>query len=159
MKHFEFIEYPVSEDDILDMYIKKLSNREIHVLLCVTVHELSIKELVKVVLNNGLDGVLVSEIRNNNDVTYTSALYSYLQKLPVPYNTFSWDIIASVKDGCSYTELEKAGITGVISNGSYIQFKIPALLNNIDYHSTRLSNMKNRCSIDDILEYYYTVAL
>jgi hypothetical protein len=160
MEYFEFIEYPFTEEQILSSYTRKVADRRIHVLLCITVHELTVKDLVKEMVSNGFDGALVSGINNDDDIEYVKTLKRYLHSLPLPYKNFNWDVIITLNTGLDIDARElEDDVLGVVSNGKYKSFRNPRVLNNIDYHSTRLYNIKNMIGtgendIDTILRYY-----
>lgn len=163
MEHFEFIEYPYTEEQILSSYTRKISDRRIHVLLCIMVHELTTKDLVKEIVSNGFDGALVSGINNDDDIEYIKRLKRYLYSLPLPYKNFNWDLIVTLKTGLDIgiKELED-DVLGIVSNDKYTSFRNPRVLNNIDYHSTKLYSIKktitdvdtNESDIETILRYY-----
>lgn len=166
MHEFKFLEFPFDEDAVIDMYKEKINDRNIHVLLCITIHELCIKELIKVLVCNGFDGVLLSGIgRHEEDTMYIQSLYKCLYSMPAPYSSFKWDIIASISrdfDKINTDNLKM--ITGIVYKGNYKQFNIPRIMNNIDYHSTKLYKIRNDMTdvieyqkqLDNILSYYIT---
>jgi hypothetical protein len=127
------------------------------------VHELTTKDLVKEIVSNGFDGALVSGINNDDDIEYIKRLKRYLYSLPLPYKNFNWDLIVTLKTGLDIgiKELED-DVLGIVSNDKYTSFRNPRVLNNIDYHSTKLYSIKktitdvdtNESDIETILRYY-----
>lgn len=155
MQTYKFIEYPFDTQTVRDGFQEKVKDRHMHMILCVTPGEILEAELVKLLLVNGFDGVLVSGMETFDDERYIKRVNGYLQALPTPYNDVCWDIIAGINQEWLIKSLNKV-VTGVVFNKKYIRVQDTGLLNNLDYHSSELYKLRSFPSsdIDDIIDCY-----
>ena len=107
---------------------------------------ISYKAMIKLVIENGVDGIIFTDVWSLEDVCTISKFTSMLFKLPEPYSHVLWDVYIRIKE-CSLLTSDVCfalipNLRGVIiGNTLYKGKRHGSIHGHINYHSNTLNEL------------------
>ena len=150
----QILMHPTNQEQIIQSFKFKIQNRTCKMLLYITIDcNLSVREIVKLMITNGFDGLVVTNVYFIDDVSFVNKIIKYLELLPEPYEGRIWDVYMGVNSKSNITKdyifFMAPKVTGVIIDEVlYTSGRYTNKENNLTFHSSILSDILCQDIID-----------